>query len=119
MGLAQAFALAQEANRYLDSQAPWQAIKTDRQAAGTTLNVAIRTLNCLKVILAPFLPFSSQHLHEYLGLDGAIEDEPWDYQQLVDAIKSGAPLRQPRPLYTKLDPEIVEQETAKLGLQAV
>ena len=117
VGLAQAFALAQETNRYLDSQAPWQAIKSDRQAAATTLNVAIRVLNCLKVALAPYLPFSSQRLHEYLGFDGAIESEKWDFKYLTDAIKPGAPLREPRPLYTKLDPGMVEEETARLGLQ--
>ena len=117
VGLAQAFALAQETNRYLDSQAPWQTIKTDRQKAATTLNVAIRVLNCLKVTLAPFLPFSSQRLHEYLGFDGAIEEERWNCANLTDAIKAGAALRQPHPLYTKLDPELVEEETAKLGLQ--
>ena len=116
--MAQAFSLARETNRYLDSQAPWQTIKSDRQAAATTLNVAIRVLNCLKVALAPYLPFSSQRLHEFLGFDGAIESEKWDFAYLTDAIKPGAPLREPRPLYTKLDPGLVEEETARLGLQA-
>ena len=116
-GLAQAFSLAQETNRYLDSQAPWQAIKSDRQAAATTLNVAIRVLNCLKVTLAPYLPFSSQRLHQYLGFDGAIESEDWDFLYLAGAIKPGAPLREPRPLYTKLDPGLVEEESGRLGLQ--
>ena len=118
IGLAQAFSLAQQTNRYLDSQAPWKAIKSDPQAAGTTLNVAIRVLNCLKVVLAPYLPFSSQRLHEYLGFDGAIESEKWDFTYLTDAVKPGLPLREPHPLYTKLDPGLVEEETAKLGLQA-
>ena len=117
VGLAQAFALAQETNRYLNAQAPWQAIKSDRQAAATTLNVAIRVLNCLKVALAPYLPFSSQRLHEYLGFDGVIESEKWDFAYLADAIKPGGTLREPRPLYTKLDPGLVEEETARLGLR--
>ena len=118
VGLAQAFSLAQETNRYLDSQAPWRAIKSDRQAAATTLNVAIQVLNCLKVTLAPYLPFSSQRLHEYLGFNGAIESEKWDFPYLTNAIKPGASLREPHPLYTKLDPGLVEEETARLGLQA-
>ena len=117
VGLTQAFSLAQETNRYLDSQAPWQAIKSDRAAAATTLNVAIRVLNCLKVVLAPYLPFSSQRLHEYLGFDGAIESEKWDFRYLTDAIKPGATMRQPHPLYTKLDPGLVEEETARLGIE--
>ena len=117
--LGQAFALAQETNRYLDAQAPWRAIKTDRQEAATSLCVAIKVINCLKVVLAPFLPFSSQKVHEYLGFDGAIEGESWDFDPLVNAVQGGNPLRQPAPLYTKLDPQVVEAETQRLGTPVV
>ena len=113
--IGQAFGLAQDANRYLDAKAPWRAIREDRADAANTLNVAIQVINCLKVALAPFLPFSSQKVHEYLGFDGAVEHEAWDFESLAGAIKGGSPLRRPSPLYTKLDPEVVEQETARLG----
>ena len=116
LAIGQAFGLAQEANRYLDAKAPWRAIREDREEASHTLNVSLRVLNCLKVVLAPFLPFSSQKVHEYLGFDGPVEQEPWDYESLVGAINGGATLRQPSPLYTKLDPDVVEQETGRLGV---
>ena len=113
--IGQAFGLAQEANRYLDAKEPWRAIRTDRAEAGNTLNVSLRVLNCLKVALAPFLPFSSQKVHEYLGFDGPVEQEQWSFESLAGAIRGGNPLRQPAPLYTKLDPEVVELETRRLG----
>jgi methionyl-tRNA synthetase len=113
--IGQAFGLAQDANRYLDTKAPWRAIREDRTDAANTLNVSLRVINCLKVALAPFLPFSSQKVHEYLGFDGAVEQEAWDYEVLASAITGGAPLRRPAPLYVKLDPLLVEQETARLG----
>lgn len=113
--IGQAFGLAQDANRYLDAKAPWRAIREDKADAANTLNVSIRVINCLKVALAPFLPFSSQKIHEYLGFDGPVEQEAWDFEVLAGAIKGGSPLRQPSPLYTKLDPEVIEQETARLG----
>ncbi len=113
--IGQAFGLAQDANRYLDAKAPWKAIREDRADAANTLNVSIQVINCLKVALAPFLPFSSQKVHEYLGFDGAVEREAWDFEILAGAIKGGSPLRQPSPLYTKLDPEVVQQETGRLG----
>ncbi|HCL26705.1 MAG TPA: methionine--tRNA ligase [Dehalococcoidia bacterium] len=116
--IAQAFSLAQEANRYLDTKAPWQSIKEDRALAGSSLTVAMKAINCLKTVLYPFMPFSSQKVHEFLGFDGRIESERWDYQALVDAIQAGADLRQPSPLYTKLDPEIIEEEVQKLGIAA-
>ena len=117
--LGQAFALAQETNRYLDAKAPWRAIKTQRQEAATSLCVAIKVINCLKVILAPFLPFSSQKVHHYLGFDGPVEAESWEFEPLVEAIRGGNPLRQPAPLYTKLDPQTVAAESERLGTPAV
>jgi methionyl-tRNA synthetase len=117
--ITQAFALAQECNRYLDTKAPWISIRTDQQAAATTLVVAIRVINCLKVLLYPFLPFTSQRLHEFLGLNGKVEQEKWDFDYLVEAIQPGNGLRQPQPLYTKLDPQLVEEETQRLGGQVV
>ena len=115
--IGQAFGLAQEANRYLDAKAPWRAIKTDKDEAGNTLNVSLQVLNCLKVALAPFLPFSSQKVHEYLGFEGRVEQEKWDFEYLAGAIQGGNALRQPAPLYTKLDPQVVDMETRRLGTE--
>ena len=113
--IGQAFGLAQEANRYLDTKAPWKAIKEDRNQAGASLTVAMQAINCLKTILYPFMPFSSQKVHEFLGFDGPVEEGSWDFEISVAAIKAGASLREPSPLYTKLDPEIIGDEVQKLG----
>ena len=117
--IGQAFTLARDANRYLDMRAPWLAIKTDKQDAATSLWVSIAVINCLKVMLFPFLPFSSQQLHEYLGLDGRVEDNTWDFDDSVGAMESGRQLRNPAPLYTKLDPQVVDEEVQRLGGKVV
>ena len=113
--IARAFSLAQEVNRYLDTRAPWRSIKTDRNEAAATLQTAIKVINCLKMLLYPFLPFSAQRIHGYLGLDGTVENLSWDFDQLIDAIEAGNPLREPSPLYTKLDPQVVDDEVQRLG----
>ncbi len=69
-------------------------------------------------MLYPFMPFSSQKVHEFLGFDGLIEEGEWDFESLVGAIKAGADLREPAPLYTKLDSELIEEEVQKLGIGA-
>ena len=117
-GISQAFGLAQECNRYLDGRAPWQSIRTDRADAARALSTTIQALNCLKVMLAPYLPFSSQKLHEFLGFDGNVSDEPWDFDALVSAIKPGSVLRNPANLYAKLDDAVAEQEAGQLGVSA-
>ena len=117
-GIARAFALAQETNRYLDTRAPWLAIKTDRADAACSLTAAIKVLNALKVMLTPYLPFSGQKLHEFLGLDGDVSAEPWDCDTLFAAIQPGHPLREPAALYTKLDTQVAEEESNQLGVPA-
>ncbi len=103
--------LARDANRYLDAQAPWQQVKTDKAAAGRTLYTAMQVLMALRVTMYPFLPFSAQSLHELLGLDGRIEDVGWCFETST----AGAPLPEPKPLFTKLDDSVADEMLAKLG----
>ena len=110
-GIQQAFALAQEANRYLDQTAPWQAVKTDKQAAAHSLYTALNVIAALRTALAPYLPFSCQRLHEMLNAEGSIDDLGWQ----MHALRPGDQLQKPKPLFKKLDPSIVEEEEARLG----
>ncbi|MFQ5886596.1 MAG: class I tRNA ligase family protein, partial [Anaerolineae bacterium] len=134
--LTQAMALTQEANRYLDRKEPWKVIADNRQGAATSIYVALRAIDSLKILFYPFLPFSSQRLHEYLGYEGdllgkqwveAFEEERKTHQALVyeppmsgvawtaSALPAGQALRKPKPLFAKLDEGIVEEERARLG----
>ena len=106
-----AMSLAQEANRYLDEKSPWKIIKEDKQAAADSLYVALCLISYLKTMLYPFLPFSSQKLHEYLGFEGRIEDYGWKPQTPLP----GQKLPEPKPLFTKLEEKLIETETARLG----
>ncbi len=110
-GLQQAFALAQEANRYLDATAPWQTIKTDRQAAARSLYTALNLITGLRTVLWPYLPFSCEQLNEYLGATESIQAQGWS----LHALRPGTTLAKPAPLFRKLDPAIVEEEEARLG----
>jgi len=103
--------LAQEANRYLDEQAPWKTIKTDRAASARSVYTILSLLTTLRTALYPFLPFSSERLHSYLGFDGSVKEQGWKAQFLPP----GQRLRQPEPLFIKLDEDVVAQETGRLG----
>lgn len=110
-GIKRAMALAQEANRYLDDQAPWKTIKEKPQISATTIYVVLSVLSALKTVLYPFLPFSSQKLHTLLGFDGMVEAGGWKLQLLV----SGQKLPEPQPLFVKLDEQVVSEEVSRLG----
>jgi len=64
------------ANQYIAEQAPWALVKTDRERAATVLYVALRCVDSLKTLLAPFLPFTSQVVHDLLGHEGVLAGAP-------------------------------------------
>ena len=115
--LAEAMRLASLVNAYVSEQAPWATIKDDRERAGTVLYVALRCIDNLKTLFTPFLPFTSQALHELLGYDDVIagelevrriEEESIPYEVLTgeyeswggawqpSALEPGQALREPR-----------------------
>ena len=105
-----AMSLAQEANRYLDEQSPWKRIKDDRASSATSLYVALSVISCMKTLLYPFLPFSSQKLHNLLGFTGKVEDGGWSIAKLPP----GQTLAPPDQLFAKLDERVVAEEDARL-----
>jgi len=109
-----AMTLAHETNRYLDEMSPWKVIKEDRQAAARSLYVALCAISQLRIMLYPFLPFSSQKLHELLGFDGNIEDYIKE-NGLQHTLPTGQELLVPEPLFVKLDEELIEEETGRMG----
>ncbi|MSQ07524.1 MAG: methionine--tRNA ligase [Dehalococcoidia bacterium] len=115
--IGQAFALAQESNRYLDARAPWKSLKANREDAATSLWTAMAAINCLKVALAPFLPFSSQKVHQFLGCAGHVESERWDFDWILAGVKPGQTLQHPENLYIKLEPQVAEEESRRLGVK--
>jgi methionyl-tRNA synthetase len=135
-GLAEAMRLAAEVNKYLDVTAPWFEIKTDKSAAGTSIFTALTAIDSLKILFAPYLPFSSEQLHKILGykepLFGeqyteTVHDNLGDHVVLrynpinatgtwqASKLQPGVEILEPHPLFTKLDEEIVESERARLG----
>jgi len=109
-----AMTIAQEANRYLDGKAPWKKIKEDRHAAATSLYTAISVITWLKIMLYPFLPFTSQKVHEYLGFEGSLEGH-FRKNPLQPMPLPGQKLLEPKPLFTKLEEGVVEEETRRIG----
>jgi methionyl-tRNA synthetase len=136
-GLAEAMRCASLVNAYINDQAPWEAIKSDRERAGTVLYVCLRCVDSLKTLFTPFLPFTSQRLHELLGYEGFIagplefreeteEDGSvhtvltGDYASWIGSwapseLAPGQKLREPVPLYRKLDPGVAEEELSRMN----
>jgi len=134
--LAEAMRLASLVNQYVSDQAPWALVKTDKERAGTVLYVALRAVDSLKTLFTPFLPHTSQIVHELLGHEGfiagplefrTVDEEDGrshevltgDYRSWVgrwepSELAAGQKLQEPRPLFKKLDESVVEEELARM-----
>ena len=135
--LMEVMALAARVNQYLGETEPWRLVKVDRERAATVLFVALQCISDLKVMFTPFLPFSSQRLHEMLGQEGLLSPQPvveevdlgdgdphkvlvtdwshavgsWEPTRLV----AGQPLALPQALFRKLDPALAEMELQRMS----
>ena len=139
--LQECFRLAATVNQYLDQMAPWQAVKADKESAALTIYTALKAIDSLKVLFAPFLPFTSEKLNEYfnnknhlfgesytetikdsLGEHNVLEFRPLNgittpptNKWMPSDLKPGSRLNPPAPLYKKLDESVIEEERARLG----
>ncbi len=139
--LQEALRLASEVNKYLDTSAPWFEIKADKEAAAKSVYTALKAIDSLKVLFAPFLPFSCEKLNGFLGYEIPLFGEQYT-ETVTDALgehtvlkyrgrgesqthpyvawkpsdlRPGAKLNQPAPLFKKLEEKVVEEERARLG----
>jgi methionyl-tRNA synthetase len=125
-----------EANKYFSEQAPWKLRESDPERMRTVLHVALQLVDDAKTLLTPFLPRSSQQVHEMLGGTGTWSDMPrvdevsedggpsypvitGDYDGAArwasQPVRPGTPLATPAPLFTKLDKAVVDEELARLA----
>jgi methionyl-tRNA synthetase len=129
-----------EANKYLSDQAPWKLRESDPERMKTICHVALQLVDDGKTLLTPFLPKSSQKVHEMLGgqgtwadmprIDEVTEDEGRPYPVITGTysghaswesapITPGTKLETPTPLFAKIDPDVVIDELNRLGGYAV
>ena len=136
--LGEAMKLATAVNVYLDVNAPWSAIKKDKAEAGKTVYTALKAIDSLKVMFAPFLPFTCERLNGFFGYETPLFGEQYTetvkdslgehtvlrYRVERDSIspywkpselQPGKKLNQPGPLFKKLEEGVAEEERARLG----
>jgi methionyl-tRNA synthetase len=125
-----------EANKYFSEQAPWKLRESDPARMRTILHVALQAVDDAKTMLTPFLPRSSQAVHDMLGGSGSwsglprietVDEEGGPSYPVITGsydssfrwatrpIVAGTPLSVPTPLFRKLDQSVVDEEIARLA----
>ncbi len=129
-----------DANKYFSEQAPWKLRESDPERMRTIVHVTLQLVDDAKTLLTPFLPRSSQLVHEMLHdqeQDGTGTWSDMPHVEEVDEdggpaypvitgrydgaarwepapLRAGTPLATPVPLFTKLDTAVVDEELARL-----
>jgi methionyl-tRNA synthetase len=136
--IGEAMRAVSDVNRYVSDSEPWTLKGDDqRERLGTILHVTAQCVADLNLVLSPFLPFAANEVDRALGGKGEIAPMP----RLEDAddldggaaypiitgdytgaptwerhpIAVGAPVGKPTPIFTKLDPAVVDEELARLA----
>lgn len=101
--------LARAGNKYFNDSEPWKLIKSDKDSAGTAINVCLNTIFTLAEIFHPVIPFSSEKIFKMLNSKSV----DWTDAGLEN-MKPGHSLNQPEILFTKIDDKEIENEINKL-----
>ena len=136
--IGEAMRVVAEVNKYVSDMAPWQLKSDDqRDRLGTILHVTVQAVADCNLILSPFLPHSANAVDRVMGGSGDIAPMPvieevddldggpsypiltgeysgtprWERRPIT----VGTPIAKPAPVFTKLDPSVVEEELARLG----
>jgi methionyl-tRNA synthetase len=139
--LAEVMRTVADVNKYVTDSAPWKLKGEDeRERLATILHVTTQAVADCNVLLAPFLPHSANAVDLVLGgagdvapmpeirevedldggapypiLTGEYSDAPaWERRPVVPGTK----VEKPVPVFTKLDPSVVDEELARLEREA-
>ncbi|HEX6151475.1 methionine--tRNA ligase [Nocardioides sp.] len=142
-GIAEAMKVVGEVNKYLTVTEPYK-MKDDaqRDRLATVLHVAAQCVSDCNTLLAPFLPHAANRVHVVLGGEG--EFMPMPRVDVVDELEpdngagltsypvitgdyaltpvwasrpvvAGTKVDKPTPVFTKLDPSVVDDELARMA----
>ena len=106
----EAMNLARIGNKYIADCEPWKVIKTDPERVKTIIYISLQLTANLAIAFEPFLPFSSQRLRQMLAMDTFL----WEDLGSTTLLPAGKQLPKPELLFTKIEDEVVAQQTQKL-----
>lgn len=93
--------LAREGNRYLNDNAPWDAIRRGLvDKASTNIYTCLNAIKSLAIMLAPFTPYTANELWRMLGYTSNVHNEKWD--EALRPLQPGTVLQRPKPLFVKV-----------------
>jgi len=98
MALREAIDLSRIGNKYLNEKKPWEAIKSNLNAAANSLYVSAQIVKALSIILEPFMPSTAQKIRDLLNLP---EKCFWD--EAYKPLPANHKIKEAEPLFSKIE----------------
>ena len=98
--------LAAFGNTYIQTNAPWKLVKTDREAAAQVIKNCIQIVKALALLIEPVMPEKAQECWKQLGNADEVRSHPV-HDATVPVLEAG--IADPAPLFVKMeDTQITE-----------
>jgi methionyl-tRNA synthetase len=109
--LASIWEIVNGANKYVDQTAPWVLAKEekDRGRLGTVLYDALESLRIIALLLAAFMPSTSEKMWSGLGIKENLWEQSLRENGMWGGLKPGGRVAETPPLFPRIDPAKVSQ----------
>jgi methionyl-tRNA synthetase len=109
--LASIWEIVNATNKYVDETAPWSLAKEekDRPRLATVLYEALEALRIIALLLAAFMPSTSEKMWSQLGIEENLWEQNLKENGKWGRLKPGRRVAKPTPLFPRLDPSKISQ----------
>jgi methionyl-tRNA synthetase len=99
-------------NKYIDDTAPWALAKSekDRPRLGTVLYYTLESIRLSALLLAAFMPSTSENIWAQLGTGENIWEQKIGENGKWGGLKPGRKVTKPSPLFPRIDPAKISQD---------
>jgi methionyl-tRNA synthetase len=97
--LEQIITLSNNANVYIDEEAPWKLKSTDEKRMCTVLYVISETIRIIAILLQPFIPDAAKNILDYFS----VKQRSFDALSKSYSINSGITLNKPEIFFKKIE----------------
>jgi methionyl-tRNA synthetase len=92
------------ANRYLDGEAPWAALRRGRAGrAGAVLRNTLEAVRIATILLSPMLPAAAARVWDQLGIGDPLSAQRLDDARRWSGLRDGAPVKPGAPVFPRID----------------
>ncbi len=106
--------IASFGNKYLNQKSPWSLEKNSKEFKKVMTN-ALLIILAINLVSEPLMPETNYKLAKMLN----IKIKTWPAEKIIKYLTNFLPevkIVSPKPLFKKIDPEIIEKERAKINI---